>query len=76
MTDIKTITRLAPRQTRAAGSGEKSLLDNSGNCYLRAKGALTHAGQTTALKLFDMGTPPGPTNKFKCLGEKQVKKVI
>jgi hypothetical protein len=54
---------LLPRQTAAAGSGGLAVLDNARNCYLRAKGVLTPAGQTTALKLFDVGTPPGPTTK-------------
>jgi hypothetical protein len=42
-------------------------LDNSGNCLLRSRGALALAGQTTALKLLDVGTPPGPTSKKFCV---------
>jgi hypothetical protein len=33
---------------------------------LRSRGALALAGQTTALKLLDVGTPPGPTSKKFC----------
>ncbi len=43
--------------------GGGALLDNARNCRLHAKGALARAGQTTALNLLDVGTPPGPTTQ-------------
>ncbi len=43
------------RPTRAAGRG-RIMLDNTGNCYLRTKGALVRAGQTMPLRCKASGT--------------------
>ena len=37
----------------------KSRLDNSGNSYLRTKGALVRVGQTSVLKLLEVAGPTG-----------------